>query len=155
MMQVETSVVIQRPIDAIFAYMSDARNSGNWQIGLYPNTLETVTRTKTRTRRRRARPAVMRPARNPTEFTLLQPNRRLGFRSCSGPFEFDVTYHLDRGGDATTITCTCRVRAGRAYLHVEPLVGQFLALQSQVNLAILRTLVEGKCEVESDQPAES
>ncbi len=149
MMQVETSVVIRRPIEAVFTFVSDVRNSGKWQMGLCPITLETATRTKMQTSRRRARPDAPPPAGNPGETTLFEPNRKVGIRSCSGPFEFDEVYHFEPTDEGTIITWTCQVQASDRYRFVEPLVGQVVAAETQVSFLILKNLMEGTPESES------
>lgn len=116
-LQVETSVLIPEPLRAVFAFMADTQNRPRWQIGIIGYALETA-------------------------ITTFETDRKLGMKGASGPFEFDAAYHFESIKDGTQITWTCRVHATEPYRFAEALIGQVMAMETEVNFTILSKLLE-------------
>lgn len=120
--QVETSALIQRPLQAVFAFVADTQNSPRWQIAITCHALETA-------------------------IITLETDRKVGIKSTSGPFEFDTLYHFETAKDSTQITWTCRLHVSEPYRFVEALIGQVVAMETEVSFTILKKLLEeeSKC----------
>ncbi len=144
MIQVETGVVILRPIEAVFAFASDVRNSPLWQMGPAPIRLEPISLAEAELCRPQQNASSASATRSGAEITLLEPNRSLAIKSCCGPFAFESVYHFEVAGSGTQITWTCRVQANGQYRFAEALIGQAITLETGVSLAILKNLLEAE-----------
>lgn len=146
MIQVEVSVAIQRPPEAVFAFASDPRNSRSWQWEIVRATSGASARrqpaprsTVTRRTRRESRPGSCL-----AEITLFEASRRLGIRQCSEDIECDAVYHFDAGNGGTCVTWTGRVAAGGRYRPIEALIGQAIATEAEVSLELLKIQLEAE-----------
>ena len=132
MIEVETSVRIRQPLQAVFAFVADTRNTPRWQIGMIRHALETA-------------------------ITTFETDRQVGTRSTSGPFGFDALYYLEAFEEGTQITWTCRLYTGEPYCFVEALIGQVMTMETEVSFMILTKLLEeqrtcGCCPVTFNRP---
>ena len=118
MFQVETSVLIQRPVEEVVAFISDIRNRSKWQCRL-------------------GHIAVL-----PTERG--EEKERLGVINSCGPFELESAYHLEPMGEDTKITWTCRIKAREQYRFAEAMMGQATTMETEVSFLILRKLLEAE-----------
>ncbi len=116
-LQIETSVLIQRPLAVVFAFVADIRNSTRWQIGLARFTPE-------------------------TGIAAFEMDRKLGIKNTAGPFAFDAAYHFEPMKDGAQIIWTCRLHAGEPYRFIEGLVGQAMVMETEASFAILKKLLE-------------
>lgn len=138
MFQVETSVLIRCPVEEVLAFISDTRNSPQWQCGLAHIIREIEAPSLSRTRMRRSWSI----AALPTE--SCEEKRRLGVISSRGPFELDSVYHLEPGGEDTKITWTCKVKAGEQYRFAEAMMSQVTVMETEISFMILKKLLEAE-----------
>lgn len=142
MLQVETSVVIRRPVEVVFSFLSDERNRTKCQAVLRPMIVEAAVLTGPDTRGAAGQAAGGDAAGGAGGVTVIETNAKLRARSKSGPFEFDAMYYFESSGADTRITWTCQVEASGQYQFAEALAAQLVAVDSQVSLSILKSLLE-------------
>ncbi len=151
MIQVETSVVILRPIEAVFAFASDVRNNPLWQMGIAPISLETAPSDETKTRTKHHHASAPPSVKSGAEILSVEPNHRLALKIFSGPFEFESVYHFEPADAGTRIIWTCRFQANGQYRFTEALIGQAITLETGVSLAILKNLLKARPPAGNDE----
>ncbi|GAA1861011.1 SRPBCC family protein [Asanoa iriomotensis] len=139
MAQFSNEVLIRRPADAVFAYLSDLENLPRWnyairetrRIGAGPIGVGTVYR-QVRT--------LPRPMEESLEIIGYEPDRRLVVRGGLGVFDGSLTYLLEPANGGTRLVndveLTGRALAGLAKHPVKHAVAK--------NLDVLRTILEGR-----------
>ncbi len=118
-LQLETRVFIPDPLQAVFDFATDGKNMSKWQMGL----------------------ARLAPR---TGTVTCEAPRRLEIRGKSEAYEFATTYHFEAVRAGTEIICTCHVKVREDLRSVEVLIGQMIALETDIRFAILKSLLEDK-----------
>lgn len=142
MAKFEISTVINRPVEEVFAVMSNAENNLKWQSGTIeaektsdgPIGVGTTWRTVSRFLGRRIE--------SESEFTEYELNRKLGFKSKSGPIQFEVRMTFERVEGGTRINTKFEAEIGGFFKLAEPLVVSMGKRQLEGDLANLKDLME-------------
>jgi uncharacterized protein YndB with AHSA1/START domain len=139
-MLIEREIEIARPVDEVFAFVSDARNDVQWCRKV--RSVERVAEDRYAVVHQ---PVPLRPARR-MEMTLVasDPPRRLEWREDDGTDVFRVTYSLSATGSGGTLmrqTSDASVGAVPRWLH--PLWRRGIGRDLQRQLRDLKELLEG------------
>lgn len=142
MAKFEISTVIKRPTEEVFAVMSNAENILKWQSGTIeaektsdgPIGVGTTWRSVSRFLGRRIE--------SESEFTEYELNRKLGFKSKSGPIQFEVRMTFERVEGGTRINTKFEAEIGGFFKLAEPLVVSMGKRQLEGDLANLKDLME-------------
>ena len=145
MIKFENSVVINRPIDEVFEFMTHAENNPQWQSGAQevmktsegPTDVGTTYTAVTGLLGRRIESAI--------EITAYEPNKRMAGKTTSGPipFQFDNTIEaLAEGG--TKVTNSAEGAPGGFFKLAEPVVARMIKRQNESNFANLKDLLEAQ-----------
>src|SRR5574341_149821 len=91
---------INAPVEKVFAFVSDFRNNPKWQNGLIESTQASDGPTQVGTKVKDVRTFLGQKLDSTYEVTEFVPNRKLVFKSTSGPiqFTFTQTFAADSGG---------------------------------------------------------
>ncbi len=145
MIKIETSVVINRPIDEVFEFMANSENDPQWQSGAQevmktsegPTGVGTTYTTVSRFLGRRLEATV--------EYTAYEPNKRVAIKATSGPipFQSETTFEPAAGG-GTKVTNNGEGDAGGFFKLAEPLVARMLKRQFDTDTANLKDLLEAQ-----------
>ena len=143
-MRVRSSVLIDRPIDAVFAYVADYRNDPEWRsevreiryvpddrVGVGTHAIET---------------SVLWGRRMVTEsvITAYERNRRVDFVFISGPFRVRGSRTFELVDGATLVTSELEWHpTRRAARLIAPLMGRSYQRTLDRYLVRLRTVLEG------------
>lgn len=142
MVKIEISTVIKRPTEEVFAVMSNAENILKWQSGTIeaektsdgPIGVGTTGRSVSRFLGRRIE--------SESEFTEYELNRKLAFKSKSGPIQFEVRMTFERVEGGTRINTKFEAEIGGFFKLAEPLVMSMGKRQLEGDLANLKDLME-------------
>jgi uncharacterized membrane protein len=141
--RLEHSLVIDRPVDEVFAFVADPDNLPRWQSGL----LE-VTRLSgdggVGSRHREVRSTLGRRIEQVLEVTALTPNERLDLEVVEGPMHLSVGHAFEAAGDGTRITVVGEGEPGPLFALAGPLVARAVKKQSQSDFARLRKVLEAE-----------
>lgn len=144
MPKVEASEVIQRPIEEVFAYLSDPANELEWQSSarereLAADALEKGARIKaTDTFLGRKLEFVY-------EVTEHEPSTCIAARSVSGPFQAGYEYELAREDGGTRVVWRLEGEAGFGGIFgklVDPVMTKLGERESRSDLAKLKAVLE-------------
>ena len=112
MPQASYTVVIGRPIDAVFAFVADGERCPEWRPGVV--SIEHVSGEGVGARyRQRVQGPMGRAVPADYEVTVFEPNRRLEFQTGAGPARPHGRYDLETVDGGTRLTFTLDAQPGR------------------------------------------
>ncbi len=143
-------VVIDKPLEDVFAYITDVNNNSLWQS----STLETEQTSEgavgVGTTYRSVSKFLGRRIETTLEVTEHEPPRKQCVRVTSGPIPAVGCYLLEPadGGGGTRFTQTLEAEAGGFFRLAEPLVARAYGRQLQSDMATLKDLLEARAAQE-------
>ena len=141
-MKIETSFVINRPLEEVFAFTANLENQLKWQARLIeakktsegPIGVGTIWRTVAKLFGQRIEAEM--------EVTEYEPNWTYAGQSTSGPFPIKVRQTYERVEEGTRINVTSEFEPGGFFKLAEPLLVSMLKRQGAADLANLKELME-------------
>ena len=138
----ELSVVIERPVEEVFAFATDPQNDPLWQS----TSLETERTSK-------GPVGVGATFRNTSKFlgrrietaykvTEMEPPRRQCVKIVSGPIPGSGCYLFEPAGGGTRFTQTFDAEVGGFFRLTEPLVARAIRRQTEADMATLKDVLE-------------
>jgi uncharacterized membrane protein len=144
MITFETSIEIRRPVEEVFAFISDPWNEPQWE--------KTVTEVRvtpdgppavgTKVTKVGSFLGVKLEATN--EITALEPNRSLSFKGTSGPASLEATMRFEAVGEGTHLSGTFQVEPGGLFKVAGPLFASQAKKQLEADLQRLKELSEAQ-----------
>ena len=144
MIKFENSVVINRPVEEVFAFVVDFEKWPMWvsemveakitsegPVGLGTTVLNVVH-------------ILGRRIEATQEIHQYEPNRMLGFKSTSGPVSNDVTFGFESVDGGTELSVDLEADASGFFKLAEPLLARRIQRQWDSNLANLKDLMEAQ-----------
>lgn len=141
MIREEGSVIILRPIDEVFAYVTELTHSAEWQAGLREVRKLTDGPLGVGTRYAFVRSFMGRKVEAANEFVAYEPNRRVQFRVASGPMPGQGTYLFEVTPDGTKVTSVVELEPGGLSRIAAPLIGASLRREIVEGLPVLKELL--------------
>ncbi len=151
MISVESRVEIARPVEAVFAYVSDVTNDRRWQTDLGEVKLEGPLAVGGK--RIEIRTFLGRRVENVSEITAFEPNRTIAFRGTSGPVRANMTYDVAPSNGGTTFTLSAEMDARGFFKLADPFLGRALKRSMEASLGNLKDLLETESDQESKAPS--
>ena len=142
MLKLDISIVINRPVEEVFAFLSNPENGPKWGSGSKEVKMITQGPIGVGTRYRTVREALGRRIESETEITEFEPNRKIASKSISGPFPMESAVTFERVEGGTRVTGTLFGEPGGFFKLAEPLLVSMLKRQYQADLANLKDLME-------------
>ena len=144
MVRVEDSIVVERPIDDVFAYMTDPETLPEWQGSCLEARLEGSEPMHAGSRVRETRKFLGRRIESTMEVAEHEPPRRFVIRVGSGPVPFTASNSLSEANGGTRIDATVEGEPGGFFRLAEPLVVRALEREMKNNLATLKDVLEAR-----------
>jgi len=142
MINLDYSVVIKRPAGEVFAYAADIKKAPNWKARLLE--VRRISRGKVKVGAREVHVGKFLGRRFETEveITEYEPNRKIGFRTISGPLSAEGSLTFESLGSGTKVTLTA-VRKPSGFLKViSPVLSRIAQRQLETDLGKLKELLE-------------
>ncbi|HEY7348622.1 MAG TPA: SRPBCC family protein [Ktedonobacterales bacterium] len=143
MVTVEQSITINRPIEEIFAYVSDQRNIPQWQDGVVEVQQIPESPVGLGTRVILARVFLGRRLEQHAEIVAFEPPTRFAFSSTSGP-STTGTNRFESTPEGTRVTISFEMQAGGLFALAEPLVARNLRRSVEAGLGNLKDILENR-----------
>jgi uncharacterized membrane protein len=142
MLKIETSVVINRPVDEVFAFTTNFENQPKWQSRLLEVKKTSEGPIGVGTTWRGVAMFLGQRIENSTVMTEYEPNRTYAGKSTSGPVpaEARLSYEPLEGG--TRLSFTLEAQPGGFFKLTEPLLKSLFKRQTEADLATLKDLME-------------
>jgi uncharacterized membrane protein len=144
MITIESSIEIRRPVEAVFAFVSDERNSPQWQ-GAIKEAHVTPDGPLIVGSKVTLVVSFLGVKLEPTsEITALEPNRSLSFKSSSGPAPIEGTWRFETTGEGTRLSGTFQVEPGGLFKVAGPVFASQFKKQTDADLQRLKELLEAQ-----------
>ena len=144
MITFETSIEIRRPVEIVFAFVSDSRNEPQWEatvkeVRVTPDGPSAV---GTQVTKVGSFLGVKVEATN--EITVLEPNRSLGFKGSAGPASLEGIFRFEAVGGGTRLSGTFQIEPGGLFKVAGPLFASQAKKQMEADLQRLKEVLEAQ-----------
>ncbi|HEY6411097.1 MAG TPA: SRPBCC family protein [Ktedonobacteraceae bacterium] len=144
MVKVETSIIIHRPIEEVFAYVSDFRNSPQWQAGIVEVRQTPESPVGRGTRVTFLRTFLGRKIEGTSEMVEYEPPTKHTFKSTSGPLPITVSRIFEPTVEGTKVTIVLEMQPGGVFALAEPLIARSLRRDVEADFGNLKDLLESR-----------
>ena len=143
MSAVQLTISIQRPVEDVFAVLTDVGNAARWSSALEEQ-LVTPGPLRVGSRRRAVVPSIgRRTMENEMELTELEPNLRMAMRGVSGfPFPVRILVELEPLADGTQLRWTTYLEPGGLVRWLAPVLAASYRRSFVKDLANLKAMME-------------
>jgi hypothetical protein len=144
MISLVSSIVVYRPIQQVFDFISTSENDFQWQYGTLASAQVSEGATRVGAFFRSIGHLMGRRVQGTYEVTEYEANKKYGFKSRSGPLELETlyTFEIDRG--CTKVNVSTQASVGDYFQVHEGVLQKQLKKQLRENLAMLKGLLETK-----------
>ena len=142
MINVEKSIIIQRPIDEVFNYVSNLTHSAEWQSGLTEVRKITEQPLGVGTQYALVRTFLGRKMEANNEITEFTPNVKVGFKTISGPIPLEASYQFEPAENGMKLTSKIEMQPKGFVSLAEPLISSSLQRDVEANLNVLKNMLE-------------
>jgi carbon monoxide dehydrogenase subunit G len=147
MIHIEEHISINRPIEEVFAYVSDFRNTSQWQSGVVDVRLTPEGPVGVGTRATFVRVFLGRRLELTVELIEYEPPTKQTFKTIAGPLPGTVSRRFEPTAEGTTVSVVIEAQVGGLFALAEPLVARSLRRAVEADFGTLKDLLESR-EVE-------
>ncbi len=144
MAKVETSVVINRPVEEVACFLFDSTNSPQWQSGVVEMSQTSEGPPGVGTKINEVRRFLGREMKTTTEVIEYEANKKLAFKSTSGPIPIQGSYNLEPVDGGTRVTFILEADVGGFFKLAEPIVIRIAKRQFETDYNNLKDLLEAQ-----------
>jgi uncharacterized protein YndB with AHSA1/START domain len=137
----ERTVVIDRPIQHVFAFVTDQTNTPSWQAGLVEVRRTTSGPIGVGTRHTFVRNFMGRRMEADNEYVAFEPDRLVTFRTTSGP-PLVASYLFEAAPNGTRLTSRVELLGAGFFGLLDVVVGAGLRREMRAALPALKALLE-------------
>lgn len=141
MIQVDVSIHLNRPVDQVFAFLTDPSKLPTWQSNLIAIEQLTEGPMRVGTRIREVRRLGRRPTEHQVEVVVFEPNERLALQVMTGPHVM-VSYSFEAEDGGTRLRYQFVMRTNGMMRLLEPLIVRSLRKQSTSDFETLKGILE-------------
>lgn len=141
---VSHSVTIRRPVQDVFAFVTDVRNNPRWQSNLVEARQLTQGPLRAGSGFREVRRLLGRQVHVTTQVTDYGPPARFAIRSTSGPVPFQGRFAFEDADGSTRVTFTLEVQAVGPMKLAEGMVRGALQRDTEAALGRLKAILEAQ-----------
>jgi uncharacterized protein YndB with AHSA1/START domain len=142
--RIDLTVAIDRPVEDVFAYLTDASNLPQWQSTLVEMKPETEGPMRVGKRLFETRRFLGRRIESTLEVTEYEPSRRWALRVVQGPVPYRVDHRLEPSNGGTTLSWVGEGEPGRFFKMAKPLVARQAERQFRADFATLKGILESR-----------
>ena len=143
MARAESSLVVNCPMDKVFALLADISRGTEWQSALLEVQLTSNGPMGIGTTIREVRRLLGRNLETAFTVTEYEPDNRLRFKSTSGPIQMQAYFSLDATSEGTKVDMTVEAELTGVFKMTEPMVVFSAKRQMDSDLAKLKEILEG------------
>ena len=142
MAKLEISTVINRPVEEVFAFLSNYENLPKWSSSSSEVKITSEGPIGVGTTYRTVVKFLGQRIEGETEVTEYEPNRSCAHKAKSGPFPVENRVTFERVEGGTRVTLTTVAEPGGFFKLAEPLLVSIVKRQFEADLANLKELME-------------
>jgi uncharacterized membrane protein len=144
MAKMQASVVIDRPLAEVFAYVMDTSTWPKWEEGLLEAEQTSEAPVGTGTTFRGTNQMMGQKMEWTSEITEYEANKQVGHKIISGPMSVQQILTFDPADAGTRFTLVAEGDTGGFFKVAEPLVNRMMKKQMEGNLARLKDILESQ-----------
>ena len=144
MPRVESSIVINRPPEEVFAFLSDKDNDPLWQSGVVEASKTSEGPWAVGSTGRNVNRFLGRQIESTWEITEYELNKKVSFKSTSGPMPYQGSWTLEPVENGTRYTVVFYAEIGGLFKLAEPLVLGMAKRQMETDLGNVKDLLEAQ-----------
>jgi len=144
MIKIENSVVINRPIEDVFAFTTDIEKRTQWMGELQESKKTSEGPLGVGTTFTSVVGFLGRRIETTMEVTEYEPNRKLGFKSTSGPIPSEVALTFESIEGGTKVTIALQGEVGGFFKVAEPIAARMFKRQRAADMNNLKDLLEAQ-----------
>jgi uncharacterized protein YndB with AHSA1/START domain len=144
MVKNEKTITINRPIEEVFAYVSDLQNGPEWQNGLVEARRITEGPLGVGTKFTDVRKFPGGKLESVVQCTTYEPNKKVVFKTITGSWPFEDTWIFESTAEGTRLTDRLDLHTSGWMRLVVPLVASGLRRDMDANIGILKNMLESK-----------
>jgi hypothetical protein len=142
MINLISSIFIERPARQVFDFVSTPENDFQWQYGILATARLPKGSGAMRTFFRSIGHLMGRRNLSTFEITEFEPNKKYGFKSLSGPVHSRTSYTLEKDNGRTRIHVSIQASAPNFFHITEKLLWKTMKKQLEEDVARLRAILE-------------
>jgi uncharacterized protein YndB with AHSA1/START domain len=142
MTKVKSSVLIDRPIEEVFAYVTDPKNVAQWAGPVVDSKITSEGPVGLGTTSSRTTHFLGRTVEATYEITEYEPNSRYADKTTSGPVPINSRILFEQVGGSTKVTIQGELEAAGFFKLAEPLVARMAKRQVSTDAQTLKDLLE-------------
>lgn len=142
MFKVEGTVVINRPIEEVFAFLAKQSNSSQWRGSVLESKQTSEGPVGVGTTGQVTSQFLGRRTESTWEVTEYELNRKTALRSTSGPIPYEQSATFESVDEGTKVTLVAEYEVGGFFKLAEPIVARMGERQAETDFANLKDLVE-------------
>ena len=142
MMKVETSVIINKPVAEVFAYVTNSANGSKWQGGVESVTLDGPANV-VGSKYTEVRKFMGQEMKSTLEVTAYQPNTKWAAKVLKGPVPFEVTITFEESGGGTKMTTRVEGEPKGFFKVAEGMLEGQLTKSNEEDAKRLKGILEG------------
>jgi len=143
MIKIELSVVVNRPVPEVFAFVTDPTNNPKWQESLVESRMTSPGPMGVGTQLTDVRKFMGRDIDSKLEVTAFEPNKTFAQKVISGPLKFEVLQTFEPSGNGTLIKLVAQGEPGGFFKLAEGMVQKQLQSQLEADAQRLKRALEG------------
>jgi uncharacterized protein YndB with AHSA1/START domain len=146
MAKIEVSTVIDRPIEEVFAFVTDPEKMSLWMSDLVEAKQTSEGPVGVGTTASAVANPLGRRIESTQDVVEYEPNRKFAIKSTSGPVASEDQFTFESIGSGTKVTRVTEAELGGFFRLAEPLVARMLRRQFETNFANLKDRLEALAE---------
>jgi uncharacterized membrane protein len=140
----DLDIVIDRPVEDVFAYVTDVRNLPEWQESAIEADWVEAAGPGKGARLHERRELLGRTIESELEVTAYEPNRRFDLKALSGPVRFEVSHRFEAANGGTRVLLATEAEVGGMLRFAGPMVARQAERQMRADLERLQQVLESQ-----------
>lgn len=143
MATIQATIVIDRPIEEVFAFVADYSARAQWQSGIIESKIISDGPLAVGSQYKYVAQVLGKRLDTAGEITEHQPPSRHGWKATSGPFPLEGVFTFEEVDGGTRVTSTVEAEGDGFFKLAEPLVIRMVRRDFQTGFDNLKDLLEG------------
>ena len=140
----EKKITINRPVEEVFAYVSDLKNSQEWQPALAEVTRITEGPLGIGTQYSSVRKFMGRRMESVIQYTTYEPNKKIAFKSISGASPFEQSWRFESTAEGTRLTTKFELQTSGLMGLAQPMIDSSVKREMDTDFSVLKDLLENQ-----------
>lgn len=142
MIKIEQTLKINRPLEEVYAYVTDNSKTAEWQSGLKESSVISDGPFGVGSQIKDVRTLAGRELESNVEVTAFEPNKKFGLKALSGPVQFEITQTFEAVDGGTKITFSTEGEPGGFFKLAGPMLAKQMEKEFAANSAKLKEILE-------------